>query len=202
MKNIRWYAMPVGFFGRMSVAQIKMRFKAEGIAVMVMLLDAIALSNGRIRGALNSSDALDPNFLATVAELSGARPEVVEGVVGVLVDDGLLSFDEGGLGCCLIDESISDQEECRKKNAEKQARFRQKSNGYSNGYVTVSNLSSNRPVTVSHLSSNRPVTGKVINKEINKEIKEGRNIESDGAADAAPILSAIVTKLKNRGGMQ
>lgn len=198
MENIRWYAMPAGFFGRVSVVQIKMRFKAEGIAVISILLDALSLSrNGRIRGALNSAEGLDESFLSAIAELSGSRREVVGEVLGLLVDDGTLFFDEQGLGCSFIDSSLCEQEDRRRKGAERQKRYRANSNALRNGDVTVTS-----PVTLplrnggsnAHSNSNVTATYRHI------DIYTDRQTETSGSASAARSSSCLSKNLNGKGG--
>ena len=133
MADIRWYAMPVGFFSQLAVCRVKTQYKSEGVGVLVQVLEFIAMSPGcRVRGALigtaGSGWELDPVFLSSLASTTQSPESLISDVIHLLLVEGIFDCEEGELSCGFISASLDEQGSRKDYEKEKKRRQRESRN--------------------------------------------------------------------------
>lgn len=207
MADIRWYAMPVGFFSQLAVVLIKTKYKAEGMGVVAQLLDLIANSpGGRVRGALKESSdnclEVDALFAEAVAGISGSSAEVVSGVVISLLESEILEPEGTSLCCRFILDSLKEQ-------ADRRVGARQRQRDSRHSRVTVTSQPCHSDVTVTSQVSHKPVTNMsqpchkgVTGTYIHTDIPTDRQTDRNGSAalgNLGQTSAALLSKIQTNG---
>lgn len=172
MSDLKWFAMPVGFYSQLGVVRIRTKYKSVGLGVISQLLELIALSpDGHIRGAMKQVGEgwiADPCLADYLAGLVGSSAEIVADIITALLDEGIIELSGNDLWCSFISASLGEQQRIAESVAARVARHRAKKaaestgsecnalrNSYSNVTVTPSKQLRNAAVTTTDIHTDR-----------------------------------------------